>query len=105
MMLRSKLTNTELKKSATMNALAVMVFALFFLTSTLVHADHIATHAINAEQPECYICHQGIDTPTELPQVNSIFVASYCNNLFEAITAQSKVNYFIQPQLRAPPVI
>jgi len=88
-----------------MNALALMVAVLFFLTSTLVHADHIATHAINAEQQECYICHQGLDTPSELPQVKSLFVASYCNSLFEAITAQNKVNYFVQPQLRAPPVI
>ncbi len=91
------------ERLTTMNALALVVFALFFLTSTLAHADHLTTHAVNAEQQECYICHQGLDTPSELPHVDSLFVERYNNNLFAVITAQSQVNYFVQPQLRAPP--
>ena len=87
-----------------MNVLTLMVFVLFFLTSTLVHADHLATQAINAEQQECYICHQGIDTPPELPQVKNLFVASDSNNAYQAVTTQFKVNSFVLPQLRAPPV-
>ena len=88
-----------------MNALALMVFLLIFLISTLAHADHIATQATNAELQECYICHQGIDTPPELPQVQTPFIASYHVSVYEVVTAQFKVNSFVHPQLRAPPVV
>ena len=94
----------ESKKTLTMNALALMVFVLLFFTSTLVHADHLIEQTTDVEQSECYICHQGVDTPPELPTVQIIFVASYCHNSYNAVTAQFKVNNFVQPQLRAPPV-
>lgn len=87
-----------------MNALALMVFVLLFLLSTLTHAEHITTQANNAEQQGCYLCHQGLDTPPELPQIQTVFVASYRVNSHQTGTAQFKVNSFVQPQLRAPPV-
>jgi hypothetical protein len=96
--------NTDEKKSATMNALALMVFVLLFFISTVAHADHITTQVTNAEQQECYICHQGIDTPPELSQIHTVFVASFAVNPPKAVTVQFKVNNFIQPPLRAPPV-
>lgn len=96
--------NTAANKLTAMNAIALMVFVLLFLTSTLVHADHI-TEAINVEQQECHICHQGIDTPPELPHVQAFFGASYNANIYDVVTAQFKVDDFLQPQLRAPPVV
>jgi hypothetical protein len=97
--------NKESKNLATMNALALMAFLLTFLFSTLAHADHIATHALNAEQQECYICHQEIDTPPELPHVRASFSLSYNANIYDVVTAQFKVDDFFKPQLRAPPVV
>jgi len=105
MALLSQLNKETSKKLTTTNALTLVVFVLFFLTSILVHADHLATQATNVEQQECYICHQGLDTPPELPQVKNLFIASYCNNSYQTITAQFKANNFVQPQLRAPPVL
>jgi len=104
MMLVSKSPNKEVKNSATMNAIAAMVFVLIFLASNLVHADHIASHTINAEQQECYICHQGLDTPPELSQVKNSFVVSYNVKLYALVTAELQVNNFVKPPLRAPPV-
>jgi hypothetical protein len=92
------------KKYVTMNALALMVFVLFFLTSTLVHADHLASHTLHVDQQECYICHQGVDTPPELPQVKSPLIVSYRNSTYETLKLEFKVNYFVKPQLRAPPI-
>lgn len=92
------------KNAVTMNALALMVFVLFFLTSTLVHADHLVSHTINVDQQECYICHQGVDTPPELPQVKSPYSANYCNNTYQTTKALFKLSSFVQPQLRAPPI-
>ncbi len=87
-----------------MNALALMVFVLLFLTSTLVHAEHLAEHSINTEQQECHICHQGIDTPSELPQIQIYNAASYNLKPQKVTTIQGKARYFVQPQLRAPPI-
>lgn len=88
----------------TMNATALMVFLLLFFISLVVHADHSTEHALNAEQQDCYVCHQGVDTPPELPQVKVACVADYSVNFYQAICAQFKVSSFVQPPLRAPPV-
>ena len=101
----SHLNKETYKNITSVNALALAVFVLLFLMSTLVHANHIASNAIHAEQQECYICHQGIDTPPVLTQVKNIFVASYYTDLYDLSIAKFKVNNFVQPPLRAPPVI
>ncbi len=92
-----------MNKLTTMNALALMVFVLLFLTSILVHADHLTDHSLNFEQQECYICHQGVDTPPELPQIRIHYAASYNFKPQKVTIVHGKVNHFIQPQLRAPP--
>ncbi len=89
---------------ATMNAFALMVFVLLFITSTLVHADHLIEQATDVEASECYICHQGIDTPSELPPIQIHTTADYSLNLNITISAVFKDNHFVQPQLRAPPI-
>ena len=88
---------------STMNARALMVFLLLFLVSTLVHADHLIEQGTNVEQIECYLCHQGIDTPPELPSVQLASIVSYCSPVQAALSIVFKRNYFVQPQLRAPP--
>lgn len=92
------------KSKLTMNALVSMVF-LLFLTSTLVHANHLIEidQSTHLEQQECFVCHQGIDTPPELPQIQHHAIARYYFTLFKTITAAFKANVFVQPQLRAPP--
>jgi hypothetical protein len=100
----TSLTKVRLKKNKTTNALALVVFLLFFLTSTLSHANHIVSDVVHAEQQECYICHQGLDTPPEFPEINQLFIANYGTKLFKIVIVQLKANNFIQPPLRAPPV-
>lgn len=90
-------------KKITMNAFALVVFLLLFLTSSLVHADHIATYSTNAEQQECYICHQGLDNPPKVAQINLPFVTGYGQHVCDAIQVNFKLNFFVLPQLRAPP--
>ena len=87
-----------------MNALALMFFLLLFLMSTLAHADHLTTHVISAEQQECTLCHQGIDTPPELLKTKINFVVSYHIHPQKITVFQAKTHYFVQPQLRAPPL-
>lgn len=94
----------DTKKTSTMTAFALMVFVMLFITSTLVHASHVATNDINIEQQDCYICHQGLDTPPDLSLIKHDFIASYCHIVVDVSSAQFKVNAFVQPQLRAPPV-
>ena len=94
-----------LKQPKYMRAIALMFFLLFFLTSNLVHADHLIEQATQVEQSECYICHQGLDTPPKLPQVQAPFINSYYLASCEESTVQFKRSSFVQPQLRAPPVI
>lgn len=101
----SQFTNETAKKITATNVLALVVFLLFFLSSTLVHANHIVAEAIHAEQQECYICHQGIDNPPELPQIKNLFVASYNNKFFQLVSTQCKVSNYILPPLRAPPIV
>jgi len=103
MMLLFLVNKNSSNKLITMNALALVVFVLLFLTSTLVHADHLTDHSLSSEQQECYICHQGIDTPPELPQIRFHYVASYNLKLQKVTIVHGKVNDFMQPQLRAPP--
>ena len=98
-------TKTSFKKISTMNASALVVFLLLFLISILAHANHIATTGVNTEQQECYICHQGLDTPPDLPKIQNGFIASYCYTTFCLISALFKVNDFVQPPLRAPPLL
>ena len=87
----------------TMNAIALMAFVLLFLTSTLAHADHLIEQSINVEQQECYICHQGLDTPSELPTIQTPVVINLYLSVVKVVTADFKLNSFVQPQLRAPP--
>ena len=81
-----------------------MVFVLLFLASTLVHADHLTEQSTNVEQIECYLCHQGLDTPPELSQTQLLTTVSYFLPSQPAVTIEFMSNYFVQPQLRAPPV-
>lgn len=92
------------KQITTMNVPALMVFVLLFLVSTLVHANHLTEKTTDVEQLECYLCHQGIDTPPELPQVQLLTIVSYFLSAQSLLTIEFKGNYFVQPQLRAPPV-
>ncbi|MCW8831869.1 MAG: hypothetical protein OQK09_00930 [Colwellia sp.] len=92
------------EKQPTMSALALMAFVLLFLTSTLVHAEHLTEQSINVEQQECHICHQGIDTPPELPKLQEHAIARYYFNVQDTITADVKCCLFVQPQHRAPPL-
>lgn len=103
MTLFSQVNKNATKKLTTMNALAFVVFVLLLLTSTLVHADHSTEHSLSFEQQECSICHQGVDTPPELPQIRIHPVTSYNFKTPQVTTIHCKVNDFIQPQLRAPP--
>jgi hypothetical protein len=99
--------NTNKKASTqitTMNVIALMVFVLLFLLSTLAHADHLAEQTTNVEQSECYICHQGLDTPPELPQVQLLSITHYFFTPKPIVTTGLKASYFVKPQLRAPPV-
>jgi len=88
---------------STMNAFVVVGFLLLFFTSVLVHANHLIDQTTHVEQQECFVCHQGIDTPPELPQIQYCAVASYYFTLFKTATAAFKHYFFVQPQLRAPP--
>jgi len=98
----SKSTTNNL---TTMKAIALMVFLLLFLVSTLAHADHLASQVTAIDQQDCHICNQGIDTPPELPQVYAIIVTRY-NLVTEAIaTTDFSLNYFVKPPSRAPPFI
>ena len=90
--------------SKNMNALALMTFVLLFFFSSLVHASHLFEQSINVEQQECHICHQGVDTPPEQPQVQVVAVTSYQLKPQKILTVEFKVNGFVQPQLRAPPI-
>lgn len=92
------------EKQLTMSALALMVFVLLFLTSTLVHASHLTEQSSNVEQQECYICYQGIDSPPELPTLKSHAIASNYFHAQRIITPDVKWFFFVQPQLRAPPL-
>jgi len=105
MTLFSQVNKSSTKNLATMNALALMVFVLLFITSTLVHANHLTEHSINIEQQECHICHQGIDAPPELPKIQPHSVVSYHLNSQKVIAVHGKTSSFIQPQLRAPPTL
>lgn len=88
-----------------MKAIALMVFLLVFLTSILVHADHLLDQKTIVEQQDCHLCTQGIDTPRELPQVQAAVVTRY-NPFFTLLTTTNFTRkLFIQPPLRAPPFI
>jgi len=100
------LSNANKKQAitpVTMNAIALMAFLLLFLTSTLAHADHLIEQSVNVEQQECYICHQGLDTPSELPTIQTPVVTSLYLSVVKVVSAGFKLNSFVQPQLRAPP--
>ncbi len=98
-----ELNKKAVNKRKNMNALASMFFLLFFLTSVFTHAQHLTEQAITVEQQECHICHQGIDLPPELPQTLPLCGVSYDDNSYQVISNQFKANYFVNPQLRAPP--
>jgi hypothetical protein len=89
----------------TMNAIALMVFVLLFLTSVLAHADHLVTQKTTAEQQGCQLCNQGIDTPPELPQVQVPVDTRYSFFTAKITTVEFTLTQFVQPLLRAPPFI
>lgn len=88
-----------------MKAMALMVFVLCFLTSVLTHAEHLVSPSVTAEQQDCHLCNQGIDTPPELPHVQAQANNSYSVIIFELIVAEFKRSNFVLPSLRAPPFI
>jgi len=98
----SKSTTNNL---TTMKAIALMVFLLLFLISTLAHADHLVAQATAIEQQDCHICNQGIDTPPELPKVQAIAVSRYNLVISKIATAEFVLSNFVKPPSRAPPFI
>lgn len=88
-----------------MNAIALMVFVLLFLTSVVAHADHLVDQRTTVEQQGCQLCNQGIDTPPELPKIQAIVVTRYHLFIDQITTAEFTLSQFIQPLLRAPPFI
>jgi len=101
---RTALIHSAAHKSKSMNTLVLMLFVLLFLISTFVHAAHAVIETINVEQQECHICHKGLDTPTELSQVQSLEGASYNFLTQNVVITLFKVSHFYKPQLRAPPL-
>jgi len=100
-----KISKNPTNNLKTMKAIAIMVFMLLFLTSVLAHADHLVDQKTTVEQQDCQLCNQGIDTPSDLPQIQTSVVTRY--NLFTAkvTTIDFTPKQFIQPPLRAPPFI
>lgn len=88
-----------------MKATALMVFLLLFLTSVIAHAEHLVFQDTAAEQQDCQLCNQGIDTPPELPQIKALAVTCYDFVISKIITTKHTLDYFIQPPSRASPVI
>jgi len=101
---RAVKSENDVKNITTMNALALMVFLLFFLTSSLAHAQHLAVDSDIVEQ-ECHICHHNIDTPPEFPDIQPLAVSRYSLAINKGAVTAFKVSNFVQPPLRAPPVI
>jgi hypothetical protein len=97
---RSKGTTNNIK---TMNATALMVFVLLFLTSILAHADHLTDNNTTIEQQNCQLCNQGIDTPPEESIVQAIVISRYNSFIPEVIINDFLPSQFVQPLLRAPP--
>ena len=95
----------SVKNITTMNATALMVFLLLFLMSTIAHAQHITEYSDNIEQQECHICHHNIDTPPEFPQIQPLATNRYIFTVNKDTVTVYKANNFVQPPLRAPPVI
>lgn len=88
-----------------MKASALVVFLLLFLTSVIAHAEHLVFQEISAEQQDCHLCNQGIDTPPELPQVQATSVTRFDFVTSQKLTQKLLLNDFVQPPSRAPPVI
>lgn len=86
-----------------MRATAFMVFVLFFLTSVVAHADHLVDQRTTVEQQSCQLCNQGIDTPSEVPQVQATVVTRYNSYTPQVTTTEFPPSQFVQPPLRAPP--
>ena len=104
MALFSQLDTTASNKPPIQVTWLLVVFVLFFLSSTVIHADHIAIDTINTEQQHCFLCHHGVDTSPNLPQVKQLPVTSYYIYSDTIVTALFTTIPFIQPHLRAPPV-
>ena len=98
----SKSTTNNL---TTMKAIALMVFLLLFLSSTLAHADHLASKAIAIEQQDCHLCNQGIDNPAKSPKVHAIINTRYNLVIQAIVTTDFSLSNFVKPLLRAPPSI
>jgi len=86
-----------------MKAIALMVFLLLFLTSVITHADHLALQQTTVEQQDCQLCNQGIDTPPELPQIQTIAISRYNFVIAKVTTSPFTLSHFVQPPSRAPP--
>lgn len=94
----------RVKNITTMNAIALMVFLLLFLTSTLVHAQHIAVNSDIVEQQECHICYHSSDMPPVFPEIQVCTAHHYMLDVNQYTATLTKTNNFVQPPLRAPPV-
>lgn len=90
-------------KIKNMNSKVFMFFLLSFLFSTLAHADHLIEHSVNVQIEDCYICHQDIDTPEALFDIQKPPTYNYTFTLKSSTLAKAKANSFVLPHLRAPP--
>lgn len=88
-----------------MKAIALIVVVLIFLISLLAHADHLALQKTIADQQDCQLCNQGIDTPPELSEIQAIIATRYSSLTIKITIAKSTFSQFFQPLLRAPPFI
>jgi hypothetical protein len=102
---RALTSENEVKNITTMNALALMVFLLLFLTSTIAHAQHLAVDSGIVEQQECHICYHNIDTPPEFPEIQPLASSHYFISINKDTVTFFKTSNFVQPPLRAPPII
>lgn len=98
-----KRSNRTTNNLTTMRAIALMVFVLLFLTSVVAHADHLADQRTAVEQQNCQLCNQGIDTPSEVSQIQATVVTRYYSYTPQITTTEFPPSQFVQPPLRAPP--
>jgi hypothetical protein len=88
-----------------MTATALMVVMFLFLTSLIAHAEHLATPKSIVEQQNCQLCKQEIDTPLELLVIQVVLDTCYNPFVAKVTTVEFIFSQFIQPFLRAPPLI
>jgi len=107
----TKLAQSQLitAKSITMSNFLLVVFLLCFLQSSLAHAEHFTDH-FNEQLPtvefqDCHTCHQGMDAPPALLSLQWLSASGYYFIVSSNSSTQLIQPQFVQPLLRAPPVI